>query len=119
MCDHSRPCLQCIVVLISLLYTSSAEHLEVSLRDVPFSSFVKTLLHDDDVDARAAGIVFSQLLLSKICRIFVAAFVKEGTYVALKKLAASAPPPPKPQLQVRVPRHIMSVNLCSDMIWDI
>lgn len=82
------------------MYTSSAEHLEASLRDVPFSSFVKSLLHDEDLEARAAGTVFSQLLLDKLSDVFVPAFVKEGTYIALKKLAASAPPPPKPKLQV-------------------
>lgn len=92
--------LQCITILVSLLYTSSAEHLETSLRDVPFSSFIKSLLHDEDMDARAAGIVFSQLLLDKLPHIFVPAFVKEGTYVALKNLAANAPAPPKPKLQV-------------------
>lgn len=94
--------LQCITVLVSLLYTSSPEHLETSLKDVPFSSFIKSLLHDEDLDAMAAGIVFSQLLLHKIPDVFVPAFAKEGTYVALQKLAANAPQPPKLKLQVRL-----------------
>eukprot|EP00892_Ulva_mutabilis_P001731 jgi/Ulvmu1/11559/UM079_0002.1 len=92
---------KCITVLASLLHSSSSDHLAASLCDVPFSSFIKSLLHDEDADAVAAGIVFSQLLLHKIPTVFEPAFAKEGTYVALQKLAATAPPPPKPKLQVR------------------
>jgi hypothetical protein len=93
-------CLQCVSGLISLLYLATAEQLRSSLLDVPFSSFVKSLLRESDPDAAASGVIFSQLLLDKLPDAFVPAYAKEGTYAALKRLAPLAPPAPKPALQV-------------------
>ena len=92
--------MQSISILVSILYAATAEDLQSALRDVPFSSFVKSLLFGEDNEAVAAGCVLSQLLLSKLPSIFVPAFAKEGTYSSLKPLAAKAPAPPKPKLQV-------------------
>ena len=90
---------------IALLYLSSTEQLAETLRDVPLSVFVKSLLNDDsDGDAPAAGLVISELLLDKVPDTFVVHYMKEGTSEALRKLAAHAPPcaaAPPPPLQVR------------------
>jgi hypothetical protein len=92
--------MQSIGILVSLLYIATPEDLQSSLRDVPFSSFVKSLLCGEDSEAIAAGCVLSQLLLGKLPTIFVPAYAKEGTYISLKHHASKAPAPPKAKLQV-------------------
>jgi hypothetical protein len=103
--------MQTVNILVSLLYTATPDDLEKGLRDVPFSSFVKSLLCGEDSEAVAAGCVLSQLLLSELPSIFVPAFAKEGTYISLKHHASKAPAPAKPKLQVRL---LLSFRLCPD-----
>lgn len=90
---------------IALLYLSTPKQLTETLRQVPLSVFVKSLLSDEsDTGAPAAGLIVSELLLSKVAGTFVEHYMKEGTSEALRKLAQHAPPSAAaqaPPLQVR------------------
>ena len=115
-CKVSHRTMQSISVLVAILYAATPDDLQSSLRHVPFSSFVKSLLCGEDAEDVAAGCVLSQLLLTKLPAIFVPAFAKEGTYISLKHLAAKAPAPPKPKLQVR--RFLFGVSFSSVVAFE-
>ena len=81
---------QCVTTLLKLVHFSSSEVLTDTLRDLPFSSFVATLLATHDLGIVVTGLQLAATCLRKLPAIFRGYFRREGVAHEMEQLATGA-----------------------------
>jgi len=80
---------QCLCALVKIVNYSAPESLTETLRDIPLSSFLATLLSSRDLGLVVASLQLAHLCSNKLPAIFLGYFHREGVLHELERLATS------------------------------
>ena len=83
---------KCLSAISKVVCLHSASGLEGLLRDLPFASFIASLLTAQDPSQALAVFGIAQTLLEKLPHIYHERFLREGVFHAVHALTQSAPP---------------------------
>lgn len=80
---------KCLVILCKIVYFCSPDQLQELMRDIPFSSFLASLLSTGDSMSCQYSLMMCDILMEKRADLFGRAFLREGVVHAIDVLAAT------------------------------